>query len=68
MPFRMGPWEIGLILVVILFVFGVGKLPLVGSAIGKSLRAFRKEQSGEGDEAEIKTGRQKQKYAARTNS
>jgi sec-independent protein translocase protein TatA len=68
MPFRMGPWEIGLILIVIMFVFGVGKLPQVGSAIGKSIRGFRKEQSGEGDEAEVKTGRQKKKYAARTNS
>ncbi len=68
MPFRMGPWEIGLILVAILFVFGVGKLPQIGSAIGKSIREFRKGQSGEGDEAEIKTGRQKQKYAAKTNS
>ena len=57
MPFRLGPWEIGLILIVILLVFGVGKLPQVGSAIGRSLREFRKGQSGEGDEAEIKTGR-----------
>ena len=55
MPFRMGPWEIGLILLIILLVFGVGKLPQVGSAIGKSLREFRKRQSEEGDEAEIKT-------------
>ncbi len=47
MPFRIGPWEIGLILVIILIVFGVGKLPQVGSAIGKGLRAFRKEQRGE---------------------
>lgn len=57
MPFRMGPWAIGLILVVILFVFGADKLPQVGSAIGKSLPEFRKGQAGEGDEAEIKTGR-----------
>ena len=52
MPFRMGPWEIGLILVVILLVFGVGKLPQVGGAIGKGLHAFRKGQSGEEDEEE----------------
>ncbi len=58
MPFRRGPWEIGLILVVIPLIFGAGKLPQVGSAIGKSLREFRKGPSGEGDEAEIKTGRQ----------
>ncbi len=52
MPFRMGPWEIGLILSIILIVFGVGKLPQVGGAIGKGLRAFRKGQSGEEDEEE----------------
>ncbi len=57
MPFRLGPWEIGIILVVILFVFGAGKLPQVGSAIGKSIRGFRKERSGDGDGAEINTGR-----------
>ena len=52
MPFRIGPWEIGLILVIILIIFGVGKLPQVGGAIGKGLRAFRKGQRGEEDEAE----------------
>ena len=50
MPFRMGPWEIGLILVTILIVFGVGRLPQVGGAIGKGLRTFRKGQRGEEDE------------------
>ena len=52
MPFRMGPCEIGLILIIVLVVFGVGKLPQVGGAIGKSMRAFRKAQSGEDEEAE----------------
>ena len=42
-----GPWEIGLIVLVILIVFGVGKLPQVGESIGKGLRAFRRGQSGE---------------------
>ena len=49
---RMGPWEIGLILVIILIIFGVGKLPQVSSALGKGLRAFRRGQSGEGEEEE----------------
>ena len=52
MPFRIGPWEIGLILVIILIVFGVGKLPQVGGAIGKGMRAFKKGQRGEEDEEE----------------
>ena len=47
MPFRFGPWEIALILMIILIVFGVGKLPQAGTAIGKGLRAFRKGQLGE---------------------
>ncbi len=49
---RMGPLEIGLIVLVILIVFGVGKLPQVGGAIGKGLRAFRKGQAGEDEEEE----------------
>jgi len=48
----MGPLEIGLIVLIILIVFGVGKLPQVGGAVGKGLRAFRKGQSGEDDEEE----------------
>ena len=45
-----GVWEIILILVIILIVFGVGKLPQVGGAIGKGIRAFKKGQSGEEEE------------------
>ncbi len=52
MPFRMGPWEIGLILVIVLIIFGVGKLPQIGSAIGKGIREFRKAQRGEDNEQE----------------
>ncbi len=63
MPFRLGPWEIGLILVIILIVFGVGKLPQVGGAIGKGMRAFRKAQSGEDEEEEEKPRRKRTKKA-----
>ncbi len=47
MPFHLGAPELILILVVILLVFGVGKLPQVGGAIGKGIREFRKVSSGE---------------------
>ena len=54
--FRMGPWEIGLIVLIILIVFGVGKLPQIGGALGKGIRSFRKAQHGEIDvEEEEKT-------------
>ena len=50
-----GIWEIVLILVIILIIFGVGKLPQVGNAIGKGIRSFRKGQAGEADEEEPDT-------------
>ncbi|MFC1871369.1 twin-arginine translocase TatA/TatE family subunit [Chloroflexota bacterium] len=55
MPFRVGPWEIGLVLLIILIVFGVGKLPQVGGAVGKGLREFRKGQRGESDSEDDET-------------
>jgi sec-independent protein translocase protein TatA len=47
-----GIWEIVLILVIILIIFGVGKLPQVSSAIGKGIRSFKKAQAGEDEEDE----------------
>ena len=51
----LGPWEIGLIVVIILIVFGVGRLPQVGGAIGRGLRSFRRAQSGEDEEEKPKS-------------
>ena len=48
-----GPVEIGLIVLIILIFFGVGKLPQVGSAIGKGIRAFKRGQQGAEDEEEV---------------
>ncbi|MDP2917411.1 MAG: twin-arginine translocase TatA/TatE family subunit [Dehalococcoidia bacterium] len=48
---RVGPMEIGLILLIILIVFGAGKLPEVGTAIGKGIREFRKASHGDYDQA-----------------
>jgi sec-independent protein translocase protein TatA len=42
-----GPLEIGIILVIILIIFGAGKLPQVFGAIGKGINEFRKGRSGE---------------------
>ena len=54
MRFRMGPLEIGIILVIVLIIFGVGKLPQVGDALGKGIRAFRKGQKDEDEEKKDK--------------
>jgi sec-independent protein translocase protein TatA len=45
-----GPWEIALILVIVLIIFGAGKLPQVFRAAGQGLREFRKAKEGEFDE------------------
>ncbi|MBM2826214.1 MAG: twin-arginine translocation protein, TatA/E family subunit [Dehalococcoidia bacterium] len=37
-----GPFELLILFVVVLLVFGVGKLPEVGAALGKGIRDFRK--------------------------
>jgi len=46
---HLGPLEIGLILVLVMIVFGVGKLPQVGGALGKGIREFRKGKAGVSD-------------------
>lgn len=53
MPFNLGGWEWAILLVIVLIVFGVGKLPQVGGAIGKSIREFR-EASREEPEPKVK--------------
>ena len=41
MPFNIGPGELVIVLIIALLVLGPGKLPEVGSALGKGLREFR---------------------------
>ena len=43
---HLGPLEIGLIVLLVLIVFGVGRLPQVGSALGKGIREFHKGKAG----------------------
>ena len=47
---KIGPWEIILILIVVMMVFGVGKIPEIGKQIGRGVRDFKKYSSGSGDE------------------
>ncbi|MBI2829761.1 MAG: twin-arginine translocase TatA/TatE family subunit [Chloroflexi bacterium] len=54
-----GPWEIALILLIVLIIFGAGKLPQIGSAIGKSIRDFRKSSRGEDEKTETKDTEEK---------
>jgi sec-independent protein translocase protein TatA len=42
MPSWIGPWEIAIVLVVALLVFGPKKLPDLGSSLGRSITGFKK--------------------------
>ena len=41
---RIGPTEIIIILVIVMLVFGIGKLPELGKSLGEGLRSFKKVQ------------------------
>ena len=40
--FGIGLPELTILLVIVLIVFGAGKLPAIGAGIGKSIRNFRR--------------------------
>ena len=44
MPFRFGTMELIIVLVVVLIIFGVGRLPEIGGAMGKAIKEFRSTQ------------------------
>lgn len=50
-PMGLGPFELVLILLVVVLIFGVGKMADIGGAFGKSIREFRK-AAREPDESE----------------
>jgi sec-independent protein translocase protein TatA len=51
---NFGPWELGLILLIVLIIVGPGKLPKVGEAMGKALQSFRKAKDDEFNELDEK--------------
>jgi len=50
--FGIGVPELLIVLVIIIIIFGVGKLPEIGSALGKGIKNFKKSiNGGESDAA-----------------
>jgi sec-independent protein translocase protein TatA len=47
----LGPWELLLILVIVLLIFGVGRVSKIGRELGEGIREFRTGLSGEEKEA-----------------
>ncbi|MDP2744586.1 MAG: twin-arginine translocase TatA/TatE family subunit [Dehalococcoidia bacterium] len=46
----LGGWEWLVILVIVILIFGVGRLAGLGPALGKTIRGFRKSLKGEDEE------------------
>ncbi len=47
--FGLGTTELIIILAIVLIIFGAGKLPEIGSGIGKALKNFKKSTREEDD-------------------
>ena len=45
LPLNIGPFELLLVLIIALVILGPGKLPEVGSAMGRTIREFRRASS-----------------------
>jgi len=56
--FGIGMSELLIILVIVLIVFGAGKLPEIGSALGRGIKNFKK-SSSEPNEIDITPGAEK---------
>lgn len=52
----LGPFELIIILVIVIIVFGVGRLPEIGGAIGRSLSEFRKASQNDNDQPKTPPG------------
>ena len=67
MPFKLGPLELVLILVIVFIIFGAGKLPQIFGSVGKAMRSFREGSSGDEEEKveEVKPRRKTKKAASK---
>jgi sec-independent protein translocase protein TatA len=50
MPGWIGPWELVILLVVVLLVFGPKRLPEMGRSLGRGMREFKNSVTGGGDD------------------
>jgi sec-independent protein translocase protein TatA len=64
---KIGPWELVIILVIVIAIFGAGKLAGLGGALGKGVKEFRDAvKPGEGEAK--KEGEAKEEQPAETKS
>jgi len=61
--FGVGMPELLVILVIILIIFGAGKLPQIGEGLGKGIRNFRKATNKEPEEIDVTPKKAEEKKA-----
>ena len=55
MPFHLGGPELIILLVIVVVLVGVGRIGKIGGELGRSIREFRREVSGENEKATTDT-------------
>jgi sec-independent protein translocase protein TatA len=55
MPFGIGIWELLILLLVLLLVFGPKRLPEMGRQLGKGMREFKDSVTGDSNDDEATT-------------
>ncbi|NLL18386.1 MAG: twin-arginine translocase TatA/TatE family subunit [Clostridia bacterium] len=64
----IGPWELILILAIALIIFGPGKLPEVGRALGRGLREFKGAAKEIADQTTIEASSEESKQEPKKES
>ncbi len=62
--FGLGPMELGLILLVVLILFGPKRLPQLGKSLGKTMKAIRDGVDGEEETVEAEEPAKKKAAAS----
>ncbi len=55
MPFRLGVPELLIILIIVVVLFGVGRIGKIGADLGTAIREFRKGLSGDEEKKKDET-------------
>ena len=52
---RLGMGELIVILIIVLIIFGAGKLPQIGESLGKAIHGFKKAAAGDEEKPQAKS-------------
>ena len=56
MPFGLSAWELIIVLLIVLLVFGAKKLPEIGRGLGRGIREFKTGLTHHEESGEVLTG------------